>query len=49
MNGPDYRSVMEKSGAIPTASTPPEMAALIAETARDVGALLKDLGIKQLD
>jgi tripartite-type tricarboxylate transporter receptor subunit TctC len=49
VSGPDYRSVMEKSGAIPTASTPPEMAALIAETARDVDALLKDLGIKQLD
>jgi len=49
VNGPDYRSVMEKSGAIPTASTPQEMAALISETVRDVGGLLKDLGIKQLD
>ncbi len=49
VNSPDYRSVMEKSGAIPTASTPQEMAALIGETVRDFGGLIKDLGIKQLD
>ena len=49
VNGPDYRSVMEKSGAIATASTPEEMVAVIAETVRDVGALIKDLGIKQLE
>ena len=45
----EYRSVMEKSGAIPTASTPAELSALTAETVRDFGGLLKDLGIKQID
>jgi tripartite-type tricarboxylate transporter receptor subunit TctC len=45
----EYRSVMEKSGAIPTASTPAEMSALTAETVRDFGLLFKDLGIKQLE
>jgi tripartite-type tricarboxylate transporter receptor subunit TctC len=49
VNGPDFRSVMEKAGTIPTASSPTEMAALIAETARDMGALIRDLGIAQLD
>ncbi len=49
VNSAEYRSVMEKSGAIPTASTPAEMSALIGETVRDFGGLLKDLGIKQLD
>jgi tripartite-type tricarboxylate transporter receptor subunit TctC len=49
VNGPDYRSVMEKAGTIPTSSTPAEMATLIGDTARDMGALIKDLGIAQLD
>jgi tripartite-type tricarboxylate transporter receptor subunit TctC len=49
VNAPNYRSVMEKSGAIATATTPAEMAAVIGETVRDTGALLKDLGIKQLE
>ncbi len=49
VNGPNYRSVMGKSGAIPTASTPAEMSAVIAETVRDFSTLIKDLGIKQLE
>jgi tripartite-type tricarboxylate transporter receptor subunit TctC len=49
VNSPQYRSVMEKSGAIPTATTPAEMAALVSGTVRDVGVLIKDLGIKQLE
>ena len=49
VNSPDYRSVMERSGAIPLASTPEEMAAVIAETLRDTAALIKELDIKQLE
>ena len=49
VNGPNYRSVMEKSGTIPTASTPAEMAAIMAETVRDFGGLIKDLGIAQIE
>lgn len=49
VNSTDYRSVMERSGAIPTASTPEEMGAVIGETVRDVGALIKELDIKQLE
>jgi tripartite-type tricarboxylate transporter receptor subunit TctC len=49
VNSTDYRSVMERSGAIPTASTPGEMAAVIGETVRDVGALIKELDIKRLE
>jgi tripartite-type tricarboxylate transporter receptor subunit TctC len=49
VNSADYRSVMERSGAIPTPSTPAELGAVIAETLRDVGALIKELDIKQLE
>jgi tripartite-type tricarboxylate transporter receptor subunit TctC len=49
VTGPNYRSVMEKSGTIPTASTPAEMAAIMAETVRDFGGLIKDLGIAQIE
>ncbi len=42
-------SVMERSGAIPVASTPEEMSAVIAETLRDTAALIKELDIKQLE
>ena len=49
VNAPDYRAVMERSGAIATASTPEDMAAVIAETLRDVGALIKELAVKQLE
>ena len=40
---------MERSGSIAIASTPAEMSAVIAETLRDVGALIKELDIKQLE
>ena len=49
VNSPDYRSVMERSGSIAIASTSEEMSAVIAETVRDVGALIKELDIKQLE
>ena len=49
VNGPHYRSVMEKSGTIAAASTPGELGAIIAETVRDFDGLIKDLGIKQLE
>jgi tripartite-type tricarboxylate transporter receptor subunit TctC len=49
VNSPEYRSVMERSGAIPVASTPDEMSAVIAETLRDTAALIKELDIKQLE
>jgi tripartite-type tricarboxylate transporter receptor subunit TctC len=49
VNAPDYRSVMEKSGTIPTASTPAEMATIMTETVRDFGQLIKELGIPQIE
>jgi tripartite-type tricarboxylate transporter receptor subunit TctC len=49
VNSADYKSVMERSGAIPLASTPEEMSVVIAETLRDTAALIKELDIKQLE
>ncbi|MBV9954447.1 MAG: tripartite tricarboxylate transporter substrate binding protein [Pseudolabrys sp.] len=45
----DFKSVMERAGTIPTSSTPEQLAALIAETAKESGAMFKELGIEQLD
>jgi len=49
VNAPDYRSVMEKSGTVASASTPAELSTIIAETVRDFDRLIKDLGIRQLE
>jgi len=49
VNTSDYRSVMEKSGTIPTTSTPAELGKIIGETVRDFDRLITDLGIKQLE
>ena len=49
VNAPDYKAVMQRSGAIPVASTPAEMSAVIADTVRDTAALIKELDIKQLE
>jgi tripartite-type tricarboxylate transporter receptor subunit TctC len=49
VSSPDYRSVMEKSGALAVSSTPFELEATIAETVRDFDRLIKDLGIKQIE
>jgi len=49
VDAPAYRSVLEPSGTIAMASTPAEMAGVIADTLRDFGALIKELGIKQLE
>jgi tripartite-type tricarboxylate transporter receptor subunit TctC len=49
VGSPEYRSVMEKSGTIASASTPGELDIIIGETVRDFDRLIKDLGIKQLE
>jgi tripartite-type tricarboxylate transporter receptor subunit TctC len=49
VSSPEYRSVMEKAGTLPVSSTPFEIEATIAETVRDFGRLIKELGIKQLE
>jgi tripartite-type tricarboxylate transporter receptor subunit TctC len=46
---PDFTSVIEKTGVIPVSSSVDELAALINDTAREFGALVKELGIEQLD
>ena len=42
---PDYRSVVEKTGVIPSSSTPVELRRLMSETASDMSQLARDLGI----
>ncbi len=45
----DFKSVIEKTGVIPLSSSIDEFAAIIADTARDAGTMIKELGIEQLD
>jgi len=45
----DFKSVIEKTGVIPVSSSIDEFAAIIADTAKEAGAMIKDLGIEQLD
>jgi tripartite-type tricarboxylate transporter receptor subunit TctC len=45
----DYKSAMEKGGAVAVASTPEQLAGIIAETVKDFGDLIKTLDIKQLE
>jgi tripartite-type tricarboxylate transporter receptor subunit TctC len=45
----EFKSVIGKTGVIPVSSTVDELGALIADTAKEFGALIKDLGIEQLD
>ena len=46
---PEFKSIMEKAGTIPTSSTTEEFAQLITTTAKDAGVMLRDLGIPQID
>ena len=46
---PDFKSVIEKTGVIPLSSSIDEFAAIIADTAKDAGVMIKELGIEQLD
>ncbi len=46
---PEFKSVIEKTGVIPVSSTIDEFAAIIADTAKEAGTMIRDLGIEQLD
>ena len=46
---PDFKSVIEKTGVIPLSSSIDEFAAIIADTAKEAGVMIKELGIEQLD
>ena len=45
----DFKTVIEKTGVIPLSSSIEEFAAIIADTAKEAGAMIKELGIEQLD
>lgn len=46
---PEFRNVIEKTGVIPLSSSIDEFAAIIADTAKEAGVMIKELGIEQLD
>jgi tripartite-type tricarboxylate transporter receptor subunit TctC len=46
---PEFKTVIEKTGVIPVSSSVDEFAAIIAETAKEAGVMIKELGIEQLD
>ena len=46
---PEFKTVIEKTGVIPVSSSVDELGALINDTAKEFGVLIKDLGIEQLD
>ena len=46
---PEFKNVIEKTGVIPLSSSVDEFAAIIADTAREAGVMIKELGIEQLD
>lgn len=45
----EYRTVIEKTGVIPVSSTTEEFARIMADTAKDAGTMIRELGIEQLD
>ena len=45
----DFKSVIGKTGVIPVSSTIDEFAAIIADTAKEAGIMIRELGIEQLD
>ncbi len=49
VGSPQYKSVMEKGGTVAVASTPEQLAGIVAETVKDFGDLIKTLEIKQLE
>jgi tripartite-type tricarboxylate transporter receptor subunit TctC len=46
---PEFKTVIEKTGVIPVSSSVDEFAAIIADTAKEAGVMIKELGIEQLD
>ena len=46
---PEFKTVIGKTGVIPVSSSVDELGALINDTAKEFGALIKQLGIEQLD
>ena len=46
---PEFKTVIEKTGVIALASSVDEFAAIIADTAKEAGIMIRDLGIEQLD
>jgi tripartite-type tricarboxylate transporter receptor subunit TctC len=45
--GADYKSMIENAGSIAVASTPEELAQVIAQTFDDVAATIRDYGLQQ--
>jgi tripartite-type tricarboxylate transporter receptor subunit TctC len=43
----DYRAMIEKSGSIPTSSTPQELGQVIAQTRDEVAATIQEFGMQQ--
>lgn len=46
---PEFKSIMEKSGTIPAPSSPEEFARQMADTSKEFGAMLTELGIERID
>jgi tripartite-type tricarboxylate transporter receptor subunit TctC len=46
---PEFKTVIEKTGVIAVSSSVDEFAAIIADTAKEAGNMIRDLGIEQLD
>jgi tripartite-type tricarboxylate transporter receptor subunit TctC len=46
---PEVKTVIEKTGVIAVSSSVDEFAAIIADTAKEAGNMIRDLGIEQLD
>jgi tripartite-type tricarboxylate transporter receptor subunit TctC len=47
VNGPDYRSLIERAGSIAQSSTPHELQQIIAQTLDDVAASIREFGLLQ--
>ena len=45
----EFKSVIEKTGVIPVSSSIDEFATIIADTAKEAGTMIRELGIEQLD
>jgi tripartite-type tricarboxylate transporter receptor subunit TctC len=44
---PEYRSLIEKSGSVPVASTPEELGKVLKQTVDDVAATIREFGMQQ--
>jgi tripartite-type tricarboxylate transporter receptor subunit TctC len=47
VNGADYRTLIERAGSIPVASTPDELRQIIMQTLDDVAASIREFGMQQ--